>query len=436
MSLELASFPVNEMAFGSETNYRDGRLTINKEEILDLIQQDKRTAKGNVEIVHPGDQARIVSIRDVVEPRVKASGSGGVFPGILAPLQMVGEGTTHRLSGVAVISAAYYASKMRAGTASPNSSMLDMWGPGAAITPFASTHNLVLVLNLVDDLSEVDAHAVIQTAELTVAQRLAQTTLGLTPHHLEVFDLQALDSSLPKVVYILCCLSGSNRDFTLYGFPILESLPTLVHPTEFFDGAMAVTTRKGRNNHPLTWEWQNQPVVIKLCREHGKSLNFLGVILHRIAANTHMAKEVGALRCAQVARMMRAEAAIITRMNVSGNRFIDAMLTVEACEKAGIKAVFITPEYGGQNGEELPFPFTVPQADALISTGSQERYLELPAPKRVIGPLISGKVLLDMDQVQGRPPQPADVPLSLDGRDYIAGGIDWWGGNNYCCEEY
>ncbi len=351
-------------------------------------------------------------------------------------MEPVGNGRTHRLAGSAVVSAAYYPSKLRVGTVAPNSSMLDMWGPAAALSPYGATHNLVLVLNLADDISETDADDAIQRAELTVAQRLAQTTLGLTSSEEEVFELTPAAPTLPKVVYVLCCLSGANRDFNIYGLPIVESLPTLVHPNEFLDGALVVTTRKGRNNHPHTWEWQNQPVVMELCRQHGKRLNFLGVIIHRIAANTHMAKEVGALRVAQVAKLMGAEAAIITRMNVSGNRFIDAMLSVGACEKAGIKAVFVTPEYGGPTGEELPFLFSVPEADALVSTGSQERVLDLPAPKRVVGPLIGDKVLMDMDQVQGRPPQRADVPLRLDGRDYVAGGIDWWGGNHFRCEEF
>lgn len=436
MKLELASFPVTDVKFGGDTTYRDGLLSINKEEVLSLIKQDSRIASVDVEIVHPKEEVRIVTIRDVVEPRVKVSGPGCVFPGILGPVDTVGEGKTHRLSGMAVVTTAHYLSRMRAGTGAPDSSILDMWGPGAAITPLASIHNVILVLNLVENVSEIDAGVTIQMAQLRLAHRLAETTVGLPPQDLEVFELTPADPSLPRVVYILCCMSGPNPVISLYGLPVSDTLPTPVHPNEFFDGAFTVDTRKGSHNYPHTWEWQNQPVIRQLYYEHGKRLKFLGVILHRIAANTHMGKEVGARRVAQAASMLGAEAAIVTRVNVSGNRFIDVMLTVQACERKGIKTVFITPEYGGQQGDELPFLFTVPEADSIVSAGSYERRLELPAPKRVIGPRVNHQVLMDQNPVQGRPPQPADVPLSIDGWDAIAGGIDWWGGNRYYCEDY
>ncbi len=73
MRLELVSFPVREMSFGARTQYHEGRLSIQREEILQLLKQDKRIAQAAIEIVDPGDEVRIVSIRDVVEPRVKAS---------------------------------------------------------------------------------------------------------------------------------------------------------------------------------------------------------------------------------------------------------------------------------------------------------------------------------------------------------------------------
>ncbi len=437
MRLELYSFPVKDIQFGSKTAYRDGLLLIDKEEVLTPVTKDPRITRADLEIVHPGEEVRIVSIREVVEPRVKASGPGCVFPGVLGhPMDTVGQGITNRLSGMALITAAHYESRMRVGTGAPNSCMLDMWGPAAAITPFASTHNVVLVMNLVEDVSENDASDAILKANLTVAQRLAETTLGLAPPQVEVFELTLAEPSLPKVIYIMCCLSGFNRNISLYGYPVMESLPTLVHPNEFFDGAFTLDPRKGKNNYPRMWEWQNQPVVLHLYREHGKRLNFLGVILHRIAADTHMGKEVGARRVAQTAALMGAEAAVVTRTNNSGNRFIDAMLTVQACEQRGIKTVFITPEYGGPGRNELPLVFVVPEADAIASAGSQELRIALSAPKRVIGPVVNGQVLMDLDPVQGRPPQPAGVAITLDGPDNLAGGTDWWGRSRFFCEEH
>ncbi len=106
MKLEMATFPVKEVRFGDRTGYKNGVLNINKDELVALISEDKRVDSADVDVAYPGEQTRIVNIRDVVEPRIKVSGPGCVFPGILGPIETVGEGRTHRLSGVAIIPSA------------------------------------------------------------------------------------------------------------------------------------------------------------------------------------------------------------------------------------------------------------------------------------------------------------------------------------------
>ncbi len=436
MRLELASYPISEMVWDSNTVYRDGVLSLNRDELLEMVRKDKRITSIELEIARPGDKTRIVGIRDAIEPRVKASGPGCVFPGVMGPIGPAGQGMTNRLAQTAVIPCAYYKSAVKAGTQAPNSSMLDMWGPGAAITPLAATQNLVLVMTLADDISENDAQAAIQMAELHVGDKLARTTLGLKPAEVEAFELAPTSASLPRVVYILGMMTGYHPDVSLYGLPVPETLPTLLHPNELFDGAVTLDTRKGKNNYPHVWEWQNPPVVRELYRQHGKTLHFLGVIFHRMSADTYMGKQTGALCVAQMAKLLGAQGAVVTRVNVSGNRFIDIMLTVEACEQKGIKTVLLSPEYGGKNGDELPFLFTVPEAQSIVSAGSFERRLELPAPERVIGPRTNGRVLMDLDPVQGRAAQPADTPLFPDGWDNIIGGSDWWGRGKLRAEDY
>lgn len=436
MRLELASFPVTDLVWGDKTAYREGVLSLDKGELLSLVRQESKIASAELEIVHPGEPTRIVQIRDVVEPRVKASGPGAVFPGTLNPIQPVGQGVTHRLSRMAVVNCVNYKSKFKAGTGAPSTSMIDMSGPGAAITPLSATHNLVMVMELVEDISENEAHAAIQTAELRLADRLARTTLEQKPAQVEVFELTPTPDTLPRVVYILGIMTGPNAAISIYGLPIFETLPTLVHPNEFFDGAITTDVRRGKNNVPRLWEFQNQPVIQQLYRQHGKTLHFLGVVLHRMSANTVEGKQIGALCAAQVAKMIGAQGAVITRVNVSGNRFIDIMLTVQACEQKGIKVVLLSPEYGGKNGDELPFLFTVPEARSIVSAGSFERKLELPAPERVVGPRMNGKILMDLDPVQGRLPIPANTPLTLDGWDNIAGGADWWGRGRFQAQDY
>ena len=75
---------------------------------------------------------------DVVEPRVKVSGNGQVFPGILGAVEAVGAGRTHRLSGMTVVATAAYEGTVRAGLGVQRSALLDMWGPGAAASSSAA----------------------------------------------------------------------------------------------------------------------------------------------------------------------------------------------------------------------------------------------------------------------------------------------------------
>lgn len=438
MKLELASFPVRNIVSGHKTAYQDRILTVNEVDLISLVKQDKRIATVDIELVRPGDRTRIVGVRDVVEPRAKSGEEGSLFPGILGPLRKTGMGKTHRLSGIGIVTSVRYTSHMRSSSGGPNASILDMWGPGAAAAPFGRLHNIVLLLELVDGLAEFDAHLAIQMAQLRLAQALAQTTLDLKAPQREILELTPAPAGLPKVVYIVGYLAdpaNPHPGLSLYGMPIKESLPTLLHPNEFFDGAVTPDGRKGDGNYPRTWDWQNHPVIQALYEEHGKRLNFLGVIFQRIRYLTYAGKEVAAIRTETFAKMLGAQAAIVTRMVSSGNMLIDSMLTIQACEQDGIKTVFVTPEYGGKEGDELPLLFGLPEADAIISTGSLERRLELPAPDKVIGPG-GAFCLLDLDISPGREAASATGPLSLDGRYDFTGGIDWLGASLLTCYEY
>jgi glycine reductase len=435
MNLELANFPVKDVRFGKHTSYNNGILEIDKEELTALVSKDERIASVDLDLAFPNEQTRIVLVRDAVEPRVKVSGPGCVFPGILGPVETVGEGRTHRLSGVTVMPTAEYRLTVTTGTGAASAGLVDMWGPGALMTPFGSTINIALMLKLVDDVTEQGAHAAIQLAEFRVANRLAETTRHLAPDDMEVFELFEVDPSLPRVIYILGYLTAwedPHPAVAYYGLPVLESLPTFIHPNELFDGALTKDARKGWGNHPMTWNWMNNPVVVGLFREHGKRLNFLGVILQRTRFESELGKQVTAACASQMARLLRADGAILTRVSPSGNNLIEVMLTVQGCERKGVKTVFITPEYGGGDGTELPLVFYVPEATAMVATGSLEREITLPAPAKVIGGGDEEFVIL----------QPGDPPLSfrqevtLRSRLQMTGGLDWLGGMNLTCNEY
>jgi glycine reductase len=116
----------------------------------------------------------------------------------------------------------------------------------------------------------------------------------------------------------------------------------------------------------------------------------------------------------------------------SGNAFVDVMLTLRACERRGIKTTLVTYEYGGREGVDAPLLFYTPEASAITSTGSRDRWLELAAPERIIGPYKEIKIL----SYPGAPLTPAHGPLTLDARDMIVGGVDCWGRSAWTCRTY
>lgn len=435
MRLELAEFPVRDIHFGKQTYYSGGVLEIDREELLTLILQDERVASADLDIAYPNDKTRVCNGRDVIEPRIKVSGPSCVFPGVLGPPETVGEGRTHRLSGMTVIPSAEYRPTIPGGQAAQSTAILDMWGPGAEITPFSATINVVPVLKLIDGISEWDAHVAIQMAELSVATRLAESTRDKTPENAEVFELSAVDPSLPRIVYNLGALMTLHEPHSVvayYGLPIQESLPTLMHPNELLDGALTTDARRGNGTWPSTWDLMNPPVILSLLREHGKRLNFLGVILQRTRFVTEFGKQVSATCASQMAKFLGAEGAIVTRTVASGNNFMDTMLTVQAYERKGIKTVLMTPEWGGLDGTDLPLVYYVPEAKAMVSTGSLEREITLPVPEKVIGvakgqmtSIYLGDPLFDPWQETKR-----------DGWRDILGGVDWFGCLNITCRGY
>ena len=103
MRLELGQVLINDVQFGEETKFESGVLYVNKEELIALIKEDEHLKEVDVDIVKPGESVRITPVKDVVEPRVKVEGPGGVFPGLLSKVDVVGSGKTNVLKGCTVM---------------------------------------------------------------------------------------------------------------------------------------------------------------------------------------------------------------------------------------------------------------------------------------------------------------------------------------------
>ena len=434
MKLDVAEFPVREIRLGSSYRYERGKLTVDRDDLMRIVLRDERITEARFETVEPREHARITGIRDIVEPRTKLSGDAQVFPGTIGPVVGVGSGLTHRLSGMTVIAAAAYEGTIRAGTGVQRSAMLDMWGPGAEASRFSKFVHLVLILRLKEGLGELDAHLAIQWAEFEVAKRIAQVTEGATPEQVERFELNG-NPRAPRVALIQGCITNGGQPHSgvsYYGLPIRESLATLVHPNELLDGAVTTNTTRGIGYYPTTWDWQNHPLAWQLYREQTAGrLRFASMIIERISYDTIHGKEVVALNTAELAAQIGADAALVTWLG-SGNAFVEVMLTIRACEQRGIKTTLVTYEYGGKDGVDSPLLYYASQANAVVSTGSRDRWIELPEAEKIVGPYGEIQVLT----YPGAPSTPASAALTLDARDMIIGGVDIWGGDAIKCEAF
>jgi len=153
--------------------------------------------------------------------------------------------------------------------------------------------------------------------------------------------------------------------------------------------------------------------------------------LQRIRFETSHGKEVGAQNAARLAKAMGADGALVTWIG-GGNAFVDVMLTVRACELNGIKTTLVTYENGGKEGKDSPVLFYIAEANAIVSTGSLDKVVELPAMDKVIGPYEQIKIF----PFPGAALMPARGALSLEARDVMMGGADIWGQGEFRCAEY
>jgi len=428
----MAEFPVRRLRLGDAYRYQDGLLDVDREDLIRLVLRDPRIQSARFEIAAPGEPVRVTGIRDAVEPRVKFGGAAQVFPGVLGPVTPVGDGVTHRLSGMTVLATAAYEGTIRAGTGVQRSAILDMSGDGAS-SRFSTLTHLVLIMEIKKGLAELEAHGAIQTAEFEVARRLAEATRGLAPASVEVFETHSKSRDVPRVALIQGCLTDAQQahsGVSYYGLPIRESLTTAIDANELLDGAVTVNTTRCVAYSPTTWDWQNHPLALALYRAQAAGrLSFAGVILERIAFDNFHGKEVVAHNTAQLAVQLGVEAALVTWIG-SGNAFVEVMLTIRALERRGIKTTLVTYEYGGKDGIDSPLLYYVPEANAAVSSGSRDRWIELPEAQIVVGPYDEIKVLT----YPGAPLTSARGRFTLDARDMIVGGVDNWGGDSWMCE--
>jgi glycine reductase len=239
-------------------------------------------------------------------------------------------------------------------------------------------------------LREESKNYAVHKAALTVSDQLGEAVRSLTPPEREVFELGPVDPSLPRVVYIWCvhspqAMSGSPTAFgtATYGLTQLTP-PWYLHPNEILDGAL---TGPYRTAFAMSWTVANNPLLLDLYRRHGRDWNFLGVISLRTEWTTQAEKQLMANQTAKLARQLGAQGAVVT-WDAGGNEFIEVVRSIQACERLGIRTVFLTSEDDATEGAPTMLE-PLPEAEAIVSTSFFKNVTlgapEAPAVARVIG---------------------------------------------------
>ena len=125
MRLDLGCIHIIDVRFGGKTAIENDALSIDRQELISLLEQEPLFERVEIELAHPGESCRILRVLDVLEPRYRMNGPN--FPGALDSIGLVGDGQTRALKNVAVIETDQLATRSR--------NIIDMSGPAAEYSP-------------------------------------------------------------------------------------------------------------------------------------------------------------------------------------------------------------------------------------------------------------------------------------------------------------
>ena len=381
MKLEIGRIHIKDIQFGDSTFVEDGVLTVDKAGLIASLKEDERIKDVQVDIARPGEKVRIIPVKDVIEPRVKVEGTGAGFPGVTSKTTQCGQGRTHVLYGAAVVTV---------GISSASRRELSICGEGAKWTPFSKTYNVTVDIQVVEGL-EVHTHEeTVRLAGLRAAEFIGQAGKEVEPDEVLTYELGGMFEetakypNLPKVLYVeMMITQGLLHDTYIYGVNAQTILPSVMHPNEELDNAVISGNCVAACDKITTYQHQNNSVILDLYAQHGKELNFTGVIM--VPEHTTLS---GKLRVAdytvKLAKMLGADGVIVSEEGY-GNPDSDLLMICKKLEDAKIKTVLITDECAGRDGLSQPLADTAAEAVAVVSAGNVSHVVTLPPAEKVIG---------------------------------------------------
>lgn len=389
MKLTIGNFHVKDIVFGSELSFKDGVLTINKEEALAFIREDDRITEAELYIAKPGDKIRMCPVKEAIEPRCRLDGRG-LFPGYTSEMAPAGDGVTHALKNCSVLVVGRHWGGFQDG-------IIDMSGEGQKYTYYGYLNNIVLVADTNEEFERHEQQKkndALRRAGHKLAEFIGQCVKDLTPEDTEVYELGQMIKrgpeveKLPSVVYVMQPQSQMEEmgyNDLVYGWDMNHFVPTVMHPNEVLDGALVSGSFMPVSSKWSTYDFQNCPSIKALYAEHGKTINFLGVIMSNLNVALEQ-KERSALFVAQIAKSLGADGAVLAEEGY-GNPDADFVGCYVALEDAGVKVVGVTNECTGRDGQSQPLVTLDEKCDAIVSCGNVSELIELPPMETVLGEL-------------------------------------------------
>lgn len=375
--LNVGNFYVREIHFGNKTGFQSGVLTVNKNEAINYLNPDGKLKNVELFVAKPGDSLRLVPAKAAVEPRFRPDGRA-VFPGYTGPMESAGNGTVYALKGMSVICCGKYSNMV--------DGMVDMSGPAAKHSIYSQLINLVIYAersNEKDLELSIRVETEFRLAAHLLAEYVAKTLDSQEPDSWENYELEAgaviaEKQGLPRVGYFMSVYNqyANNCNDMIYGADSRNMLSVFMHPNEVLDGARA--SQFGlMGQTTAAYGFQNDPTLKRLYQEHGKTINFIGVILYPTDVSNNMKLRVKN-ESGELASALKLDAAIVAEWVGGSNADVDFFYHLAELEDRGIKTVGIMAEHGGKMMQDA-------KGDAIISGGDTGTVYELPPMDMVIG---------------------------------------------------
>lgn len=327
-------------------------------------------------------------VKAIVEARCKVT-DGSFFPGYHGALKPCGEGVTHCLRDMSVMAVGKYGNF--------EDGVLDMAGEGAKHSMFSHMINVAIIMESTDEIEErngTDAHPneySFRNASMVLAEYLGETIRDQEPDDVEEYKFgpilkpdPELDK-LPKVAFVFCAESNGAAPLhqKVYGWPVGNSLPFLVSPTLILDSGITCNQMHVPGMACYDYNEMNNPIVYRLCKEHGKTINFIGVVVSNDNADL-TCKQRTIMMTVQLCKQLGIDGAVVN-MPGYGNTYIDYLQTIIDLQKEGIVATGVALECSGRDGKGQPFTIMDPAADKLVSSGNISEVVVFPPMDVVYG---------------------------------------------------